>query len=198
MLGLRPTAGLQVPQHRRGVGAGRVREQGAVAVEEGRRHRMPIRGGDGRVALQQRDQHVPPPGAHDLSHTRPHQHSPGRDGAEMHQLFPHPPRDVGHRFRLQAPVAAEGSGQRGGASVHPSVLLAEGQPAPVAEMLHDAVGGQRRLAFRQPPPDPRGAEGVVQGGHMRQPVQHRQDGGARFHRRADRGDRVVQVIGLAG
>ena len=51
--------------------------------------------------------------------------------------------------------------------------------------------------WHSPPSTRSGAEGRVEPVEVGEAVEHRQHAGLRAHRRADRRDRVVEVVGLA-
>ena len=116
----------------------------------------------------------------------------------MDQLLPQPEGDVGHRRRDHALGAGRDLGQGLDARAHAPVHLAEGQIAPVVEVAHRAVRRQGRLDLGQAAEHALGAEAPLQGFDMGHAVQHRQHRGAGVDRRADGGDRVRQVVGLAG
>ena len=116
----------------------------------------------------------------------------------MDHFLPHLLADIRHRLGDHADGGPEGLSQCRRAGRVATGQFAKGEPAPIIELLHDAIGPERGLDFRQPPQHVSRPKGSLQRLDMRQAIEHRQHRHMPVHRRAQGGDGIGQIIGLGG
>src|SRR5579885_534384 len=190
--------GIEIGAHRGAVDAAGFRQHRADPLQVIGARRNPGRGGDRRAFAEQlAGQRGAVVGRGDLADIAAHQAVHPGHRRDHDELFPHVAHHVVAAGRIHFGTG-ELVGDRPHPAADPAAALAEGDAREAVVVADAAVRRQHRPDIGDAAEHRLGAEGALQPVEMNQAVEQRQDCRRRPDRRADRGDRRVEVVMLGG